>query len=60
MAGAIFSGIATIIIVMFVLRRLYHLEEFITPQHFRYLGYLMGAFAVVMIYLSLSDHLTAG
>lgn len=59
-AGAIFSGIATIIIVMFVLRRLYHLEEFITLQHFRYLGYLMGAFAVIMIYFSLSDHLTAG
>jgi len=59
-AGAIFSGIATIIIVMFVLRRLYHLEEFITPLHFRYLGYLMGAFAVVMMYFSLSEHLTTG
>ncbi|MEE9261761.1 MAG: NrfD/PsrC family molybdoenzyme membrane anchor subunit [Dehalococcoidia bacterium] len=59
-AGAIFSGIATIIIVMAVLRKLYHLEEFITVKHFRYLGYLMGAFAVIMVYFNLSEHLTTG
>jgi molybdopterin-containing oxidoreductase family membrane subunit len=59
-AGAIFSGIATIIIVMAVLRKLYHLEEFITEKHFRYLGYLMGVFSVIMIYFNLSEHLTTG
>lgn len=59
-AGAIFSGIATIIIVMAVMRKLYHLEEFITDKHFRYLGYLMGVFAVVMVYFNLSEHLTTG
>ncbi|MEE8442157.1 MAG: NrfD/PsrC family molybdoenzyme membrane anchor subunit [Dehalococcoidia bacterium] len=59
-AGAIFSGIATIIIVMAVLRKLYHLEEFITEKHFRYLGYLMGAFVIIMVYFNLSEHLTTG
>lgn len=59
-AGAIFSGIATIILVMAALRKLYHLEEFLTDKHFRYLGYLMGAFSIMMIYFSLSQHVTAG
>ena len=37
-AGAIFSGIAGIIILMAVLRKVYHLEEYITSRHFVNLG----------------------
>ncbi|MDH3308388.1 MAG: polysulfide reductase NrfD [Acidimicrobiia bacterium] len=59
-AGAIFSGIATLIVVMAILRRVYHLEEYITPKHFLYLGYLMSAMAGVMIYANLSEYITAG
>ena len=44
-AGAIFSGIAMLIIVMAVLRKVYHLEEYITEKHFVYLGYLLAALA---------------
>ncbi len=58
--GAIFSGIATIIIVMAVLRKVYHLEEFITLKHFRSLGYMMGAFAVIMAYFNISEYLVIG
>jgi molybdopterin-containing oxidoreductase family membrane subunit len=59
-AGAIFSGIATLIIVMAILRRVYHLEAHITEKHFLYLGYLMAAMAAVMIYANISEYVTTG
>jgi molybdopterin-containing oxidoreductase family membrane subunit len=59
-AGAIFSGVGTLIIVMAVLRKVYHLEEYITEKHFVYLGYLMAAFALIMIYGNISEYLTTG
>ncbi len=59
-AGAIFSGIAMLIVVMYVLRRVYHLEEYITQKHFRYLGYLMAVFTLIMLYANISEFLTPG
>ncbi len=59
-AGAIFSGIAVLIIVMAILRRAYHLEEYVTEKHFIYLGYIMAAFAAIMIYANISELLVHG
>ena len=59
-AGAIFSGVATLVIVMAILRRVYHWEEYITVKHFRYLGYLLGAFAAIMIYVNITEFMTSG
>ncbi len=59
-AGAIFSGIATLVIVLAILRRVYHWEEYLTPKHFIYLGYLLAAFAAVMIYVNVSEFVTTG
>ncbi len=59
-AGAIFSGIAAIIILMAVLRRLLHLEEYITETQFVNLGYLLGAFTLIMGYMNLSEYVTTG
>lgn len=59
-AGAIFSGIATLIIMMALLRRIYRLEEYITEKHFRYLGFLMAAMAGVMLYANISEYVTSG
>ena len=45
-AGAIFSGIAGLIIAMAVLRKILHLEEYLHPLHFQNLGnswYALGA-----------------
>src|SRR3990170_6575051 len=39
--GAIFSGIASIIIAMAILRRVYHLEDYLKPIHFNNLGLLL-------------------
>jgi len=58
--GAIFSGIAALLLLMAVLRRAFHLEEWVTPQHFVNLGYLMAALSLLMIYFNLSEVLTQG
>ncbi|MEK7777421.1 MAG: NrfD/PsrC family molybdoenzyme membrane anchor subunit, partial [Chloroflexota bacterium] len=59
-AGAIYSGIGTIVIVMAVLRKAYRLEEYITPQHFINLGYMLAAFSGIMIYFNILEFVTTG
>jgi molybdopterin-containing oxidoreductase family membrane subunit len=59
-AGAIFSGIAILILVMAVLRRAYGLGRYVTDTHFVYLGYLMAAFAAMMLYANISELMTHG
>lgn len=58
--GAIFSGTAGIITAMAIFRRVYHLEEYITPRHFKSLGILMLALDFMYIYFTFSEYLTAG
>ncbi|MDG6939549.1 MAG: polysulfide reductase NrfD [Nitrososphaerota archaeon] len=55
--GAIFSGLATIIIVMYFFRRAYHLEGQITGRHFVNLGRLMLVADLAMIYLTVSEYM---
>lgn len=59
-AGAIFSGIATIIIIMAVLRKAFHLEEYITEKQFLNLGYMLGAFVMIMVYFNFLEYLVPG
>ncbi|MBI2236919.1 MAG: polysulfide reductase NrfD, partial [Actinobacteria bacterium] len=59
-AGAIFSGIATLILVMAVLRKVFHLEPYITERHFVNLGYLLAALAMIMLYFNISEFVTIG
>ncbi len=59
-AGAIYSGIAAIIILMAVLRWVMHLEEFITKTQFVNLGYLLATLAAIMGYLNISEYVTTG
>ncbi|MFQ6126591.1 MAG: NrfD/PsrC family molybdoenzyme membrane anchor subunit [Candidatus Heimdallarchaeota archaeon] len=58
--GAIFSGIAGIILAMAIFRRVYHLEGVITRDHFNYLGLLLLTLDVIYIYFTISEYLTAG
>ena len=60
MAVAIFSGIAMLIVLMAVLRKISHLEEYITEKHFVYLGYMLAAFTLIMIYGNISEFLVTG
>jgi molybdopterin-containing oxidoreductase family membrane subunit len=56
--GAIFSGIATIMIVTIVLRRIYHLERYLTPYHFNNMGLLLLVFTLLWAYFTFAEHLT--
>ncbi len=56
--GAIFSGVATLIIVMAIARRVYHLESLIQPRHFRNLGLLLLTLNIALLYFTLSEYLT--
>jgi Fe-S-cluster-containing dehydrogenase component/Ni/Fe-hydrogenase subunit HybB-like protein len=59
-AGAIYSGIAAVILLMAALRWLLHFEEYITEKHFVYLGYLLATLALIMGYLNLTEYITTG
>jgi Ni/Fe-hydrogenase subunit HybB-like protein len=56
--GAIFSGIAALIIAMAIIRRLLHLEEYLKPLHFQNLGKLMGTMSLLWMYFVFNERLT--
>lgn len=58
--GAIFSGIATIIIVSIVMRQVYHLESFLKPENFNNLGLLLLTFTLLWAYFTFVEHLVVG
>jgi len=55
--GAVYSGLATILIVVYAFRRAYHLERYIEVKHILYLAYIFLAANLAMIYLTLSEYL---
>jgi molybdopterin-containing oxidoreductase family membrane subunit len=57
-AGAIFSGIAALIVAMALLRKVYHLEEYLKPIHFNYLGILLLVMTMLWFYFTFSEFLT--
>jgi molybdopterin-containing oxidoreductase family membrane subunit len=57
--GAIFSGIAALIIAMYFIRRSYHLEDFLKPVHFNNLGLLLLVMSLLWFYFTFTENLTA-
>src|SRR6266566_1351805 len=57
-AGAIFSGIAALIIAMAALRRFLHLEEYLHPVHFENLGKLLLMMSLLWTYFVFAERLT--
>jgi molybdopterin-containing oxidoreductase family membrane subunit len=57
-AGAIFSGIAALIIVMAILRKMLHLEPYLKPLHFQNLGKLMLTMSLLWAYFVFAERLT--
>jgi molybdopterin-containing oxidoreductase family membrane subunit len=57
-AGAIFSGIAALIVAMAIIRRIYRLHAYLKPIHFRYLGYLLLVMTLLWFYLTFAEYLT--
>jgi molybdopterin-containing oxidoreductase family membrane subunit len=56
-AGAIFSGIAALLIAMAVLRRVLHLQAYLHPVHFQNLGKLLLVMALLWGYFVFNERL---
>ncbi|MBI5442250.1 MAG: polysulfide reductase NrfD [Deltaproteobacteria bacterium] len=57
-AGAIFSGIAALIVAMALLRKVYHLEDYLKPIHFNNLGILLLVMTLLWLYFTFAEFLT--
>src|SRR5205814_10281606 len=58
-AGAIFSGIAALIIAMAALRKFLQLEDYLHPVHFENLGKLLLMMSLLWAYFIYNERLTA-
>ena len=56
--GAIFSGIAALLIAMVLLRKIYRLENYLLPIHFNYLGMLLLIMSLLWFYFTFAEYLT--
>lgn len=56
--AAVFSGTGLLIILMWIFRKVYHLEEYITQRHFINVGVLLMIIAAFYGYFTFSDYLT--
>ncbi len=57
--GAIYSGTAGVVLSMYILLRVLHLEDYIKPIHFRNLGLLLVTFSLLYLYFTINEYLTA-
>jgi len=57
-AGAIFSGIAALIVAMNVIRKAYHLEGYLRPVHFNNLGILLLVMTLLWFYFTFAEYIT--
>ena len=56
--SAVYSGIALIIIIMWIYRKVYKLEQCIKKEHFDFLGYTLLLLALFYGYFSFSEYIT--
>jgi molybdopterin-containing oxidoreductase family membrane subunit len=56
--AAVFSGTGLLIILMWIFRKIYHLEEYITKRHFVNVGVILMIIAAFYGYFTFSDYLT--
>jgi Polysulphide reductase len=56
--AAVYSGTGLMIIIMWLYRKIYHLEQYITKKHFEYVGYLLLIVGAFYGYFTFCDYLT--
>ena len=59
-AGALYSGSAGVILGMAAFRKLYHLEKYITVEHFNLIGKIVLALTCIYAYLNLNEYWIPG
>jgi len=57
-AGAIFSGIAALLLAMAIIRKAMHLEAYLQPRHFDNLSKLLLLMSIVWLYFTAAENLT--
>lgn len=56
-AGAFVAGAGAVIVIMYVLRKSYHLESYITDMHFDKMGKLLVLLCLVYLYFNINEYL---
>ncbi len=56
--GAIFSGIAAVLLALYVIRRTLRLEKYLLPVHFNNLGLLLLTFVLLWTYFTFAEYMT--
>jgi molybdopterin-containing oxidoreductase family membrane subunit len=56
--GAIYSGVAVLMLAMYLLRKGLHIEEYLNDKVFNNLGLMFLAFAMLWSYFTFAEHLT--
>ncbi len=56
--AAVYSGTGVLIIAMWIFRKIYHLEKYLTKKHFVNIGVLMLVLAAFFGYFTFSEYLT--
>ena len=56
--AALYSGCAIVILSMYLLRRIFRLENYLEQAHFRNLGSLLLLFSVFFLYFNINEYLT--
>ncbi len=56
-AGAFVAGAGAVVVIMYILRKAYHLEEYITEMHFDKMGKLLVLLCLVYLYFNVNEYL---
>ena len=56
-AGAFVAGAGAVVMLMFILRKTYHLEDYITDMHFDKMGKLLVLLCLVYLYFNINEFL---
>ncbi len=56
-AGAFVAGAGAVISVMYILRKIYHLEAYITDMHFDKMGKLLVLLCAIYLYFNINEYL---
>lgn len=57
-SGAFLVGAGAVVVAMFVFRKAYHLEKYITPTHFDRMGKIVVLLALLYLYFNINEYLT--
>ena len=57
--GAVYSGAAAVVLSMYILLRVLHLQDYLKPVHFRNLGMMLITFSLLYLFLNVTEYLTS-